>query len=82
MKKLLALLFVAATVTACFTDEGRTRETLTKADFTDVETTGYVYAACSESDTYHTGFRAKNPKGEPVEGVVCCGTWKYCTVRF
>lgn len=31
---------------------------------------------------FQTGFVAKNPAGKRVEGVVCCGVLKACTVRF
>lgn len=31
---------------------------------------------------FTTGFVATNPQGMRVEGVVCCGWLKSCTVRF
>lgn len=35
-----------------------------------------------EGDKYGKGFIATNPAGHQVEGIVCCGNWKSCTVRF
>jgi hypothetical protein len=65
------------------TDESATKETLRKSGFSEVETLGYDAWACGKDDTYSTKFRAKNPQGVVVEGVVCCGAWaKACTVRF
>lgn len=86
MKKFLPILiscvvWISLAAVGC-TDDQRTRETLTKAGFTEIETTGFQYFACSDSDDYHTGFRAKNPQGVVVTGVVCCGIMKSCTIRF
>lgn len=76
----LAMLFLG--LLAC-TDEFSTREALRKAGFTEIQTTGYDWLACSKDDTFHTGFRAKNPQGTLVDGVVCCGfILKACTIRF
>ena len=47
----------------------------------DVKITGYEFFACSEHDTYSTGFTAKTKEGKYVEGVVCAGVLKGSTVR-
>lgn len=78
---LLQILILPLLCLGC-TDETETRNTLTKAGFTDVEITGYAFFSCGEDDTYRTAFRAKNPVGNTVEGAVCCGTFKGCTIRF
>jgi hypothetical protein len=76
------LLFAALVLASC-TDEERTVSVLRKQGFTEIRTTGYEFGACSEDDTYHTGFTAKNPQGQQVSGVVCCGlVFKNCTVRW
>jgi len=82
MKKLLAVLALALTMSACTNDEA-TISTLHKHGFSDVQTTGYEFWECGEDDTFHTGFVATNPAGQRVRGTVCCG-WldKGCTVRF
>ena len=84
MKKFLfacgIITFVFAVV-GC-TDEARTVQTLEKAGYSQIQTTGYAPFECGEGDTFHTGFRAKNPAGSVVEGTVCCGIAKGCTIRF
>ena len=62
---------------------GSQRNALYSAGYTDVALTGYAYFGCGKDDTFATGFRAKNPQGNRVEGVVCCGfVGKGCTIRF
>lgn len=78
MRKTFLFLFLLA---AC-TDEAATISTLDQSGFTDIQTTGYSWFSCSDSDAFHTAFTAKNPLGKPVSGVVCCGWFKNCTVRF
>lgn len=53
-----------------------------KQGFTDIEATGYEPFVCAEDDSFSEGFRAKNSRGQLVTGVVCCGLFKRCTVRF
>lgn len=77
MKKIIFMLFLVG----C-TEPDMTRETLHKAGFYDVEITGYSAFACSEDDTFATGFKAKNSNGNIVEGTVCCGLLKSCTIRY
>lgn len=79
---LIAVTTLALTLVAC-TDEENTRRTLDSAGYTEIQTTGYSWLECGKDDTFHTGFRAKNPAGKVVEGTVCCGMWsKGCTIRF
>jgi hypothetical protein len=68
-------------LTGC-TDELRATETLRKSGFTEIRTTGFELWGCSDDDVFQTGFRAKNVQGQQVNGVVCCGLMKSCTVRF
>lgn len=76
MRWLLPLLLLACT------DAASTRATLHSAGYTDVTTGDYDWFACSDSDAFSTTFTAKNPLGQTVSGVVCCGWTKACTVRF
>ncbi len=80
MLKRIALCLVVL-ISGC-TDEDASRRALMSQGFSDIEFTGYEAFACSQDDTFHTGFVAKNPKGDKVKGVVCCGLLKSCTVRF
>jgi hypothetical protein len=79
MKK--TLLLGVLLLTACV-DDSTSREVLGNAGYSDIEITGYEWGACSDSDNFSTGFKAKNPKGKKVSGVVCCGLLKRCTIRF
>jgi hypothetical protein len=79
MKKIVALLVI---LSAACSDEEAARRTLDNAGFTDIETTGYEAWSCGKDDSTSTGFRARNPRGKIVTGVVCCGYSKGCTVRF
>lgn len=64
------------------TDEDGTRHALEQQGFYDIRTEGYAWFGCSDSDNFATRFTAKNPNGQPVSGVVCCGMLKSCTVRW
>ncbi len=79
MKKVL---FALALLVLSCTDEEGSRKALVAQGFTDIQFTGYQAFDCSDDDNYATGFRAKNPNGIMVEGTVCCGIWKKCTIRF
>lgn len=81
MRKLITVLMVVSALVAC-EDPSAARITLEKSGYSEIQTTGYVWMACGDDDGTHTGFRAKNPAGNVVEGVVCCGYGKGCTVRF
>ncbi len=77
----LAALFSATALSAC-TDNKGAQEALTKAGYTDIETTGYKMFACSEDDNFATGFRARNARGQVVEGTVCGAVFKGSTIRY
>lgn len=64
------------------TDVSSTVTTLKKAGYTQIQTKGYDFFACSQDDFYSTKFSAVNPAGTRVSGVVCCGVFKSCTIRF
>ena len=78
----LFLVPVALNEAGACSDATRTERTLDAAGYTDIEAGGYDYFACGEGDSFSTHFTAKNPQGETVEGTVCCGWWKSCTVRY
>ncbi len=59
------------------------KRALSSQGFTDVKITGYQFFDCSQDDFYHTGFTAKNTRGESIEGTVCSGIFfKNSTIRF
>lgn len=65
----------------CTTGGDEARETLSKSGFYDIRT-GSVAFGCAEGDKVGRGFSAMNANKVRVEGVVCCGVLKGCTVRF
>lgn len=81
IRNLLIVGLVACFAGAC-TAPDRSAETLKKAGYTDIKITGYEPWACGEDDDFHTGFLARNPNGDWVDGVVCCGIMKRCTIRL
>jgi hypothetical protein len=79
MKRFILL---ASLLLAACTDESGSRKALESSGFSEIRFTGYSPFSCSDSDTFSTGFTAKNPAGHAVKGTVCCGFLKSCTVRF
>lgn len=78
--KTFAAIVAALTLAAC-TDVPKATRALEGAGYTQIEMTGWKMFGCSENDTFHTGFRAKGPNGQPVEGVVCSALLKGATIR-
>ena len=78
MKKtiLAALLF-----TGCVTDETEARKTLVKAGFTEIQVGDAILFQCSE-DKVGREFSAVSSQGILIQGVVCCGVFRRCIVRF
>jgi hypothetical protein len=76
--------FVLGIVSAgeIYTTPERSRNTLEAQGFTDIQVGGYQWGACGRDDYYSTKFTAANPQGRRVSGVVCCGNYKGCTIRF
>lgn len=74
------IVIMAITTGACNND-AEAHRALDNSGFSDINLRGYAFWGCGESEV-GTKFQAKNPKGNYVEGVVCCGVVKSCTVRF
>lgn len=79
--RLLIALLVGLVLVGCTSAKDATKA-LTSAGFKDIEITGYDYLACSDDDTFRTGFKAVGPTGKHVEGAVCSGWFKGATIRF
>jgi hypothetical protein len=80
--KIVMIGLVAIMFSAC-TNKSDAERALKAEGFSDIEVTGYDFFACSEDDFYHTGFRAKNSKGQVVTGTVCSGLlFKNATIRY
>lgn len=78
----LAVMAMASVALACCTSEEPSRKALEAAGFSKIEMKGWSAFGCGEDDAFRTKFQAVGPAGKPVEGVVCCGWLKSCTIRF
>lgn len=82
MKRILLLAVLALSLTACSNSNDAVKA-LEAQGFTDIQTTGHSFFACSKDDFYSTGFVATNPQGKRVKGTVCSGfLFKNATVRW
>lgn len=79
--KLAFVAFLALATSACTSPETAIR-ILEQNGYTNIQMTGYSFFACSEDDTFATGFQATSPTGQVVEGTVCSGLFKGATIRF
>jgi major membrane immunogen (membrane-anchored lipoprotein) len=81
VKKLCLFLVCIGLLSAC-TSPDKAREVLTSNGYKNIEITGYKPFACSDSDSFQTGFIATSPSGQKVKGTVCNGILKGATIRF
>ena len=81
MYKRFAMLAVTLGLAGC-TDAGHAVDLLTRQGYTNVQTHGYDWFACSEDDVFQTRFSATAPTGARVNGTVCKGWFKSSTIRF
>jgi hypothetical protein len=79
----LVAILVGARCLIGFTCPNDAARTLRSSGYGQVELDGWAGPfACGKGDTYANSFTAQNPRGDQVSGVVCCGIFKGCTVRF
>ena len=81
MKKLLLAALLVFGAVGC-TNEDKSRETLQKYGFTDINAGGYSFFECGDDYTYATKFTAKNSQGVYDNGSVDCGGLNGCTIKF
>ena len=77
----MLMVATVALLAAC-DDPNGAQNALSNMGFTNIRTTGYSFFGCGDDDAFHTAFRATNPQGKTVTGVVCSGVFKGATVRF
>lgn len=65
-----------------YSDDSYEEKVLNQLGYTDVQVKGWAPLKCAESDLTSKNFVAKNERGGQVQGVVCCGIFKSCTVRW
>lgn len=82
MKKIYTITALLLVIVACATDPDDARKTLFKAGFSEPHIGGVSMTSCGQDDYWGREFTAKNPSGTVVSGVVCCASFKGCTVRF
>jgi hypothetical protein len=78
---LIVIVISAGIMSFTWTNDDATRSTLNAAGFKDIKVGGHAWFQCG-NDTYSTEFSATNTNGQHIEGAVCCGLLKRCTVRF
>lgn len=81
MKNIFLALLLSLLLGACTSDNDAHRA-LEGAGFTEIETQGYSIWGCSDKETFRTKFKARNPQGTVVTGVVCSDWLKAATIRF
>lgn len=72
---------LVASLTGC-SDRDHAQKVLEAEGYTGIHLTGWEPFGCGEDDHFTDGFTANGPRGHYVEGVVCCGWLKNCTVRI
>lgn len=80
--KLMLVSALIVLLSGCTSSDAEVSQVLHAHGMKLIRTTGYRFFVCGKDDEFSTGFIAKNPKGTQIEGVVCCGLLKGCTVRF
>jgi hypothetical protein len=60
----------------------RARSSLASAGYSDISLQGVSFFGCGDDDSLSREFTATNPQGARVSGVLCCGIFKACTIRF
>lgn len=79
--KMLLLMLLVAVFSGCTRPES-TIELLESEGYTNVETHGYAFFACSQDDWFHTKFSATK-NGHIIKGTVCEGIiFKNKTIRY
>lgn len=82
--KNLFIILGGVLITGCTSpkDFVKGKQQLESQGYTKVVNTGYSSWCCDEKDTYSTGFKALDSKGNVVEGCICSGVLKGITIRF
>lgn len=79
----IGVYLMAITMGACNVDEVRFDNVMQSEGYEDVTQGKYDWFECGWGDELNSSFRAKNVStGLRVNGTVCCGVFKGCTVRW
>lgn len=72
-------------IVACVSSDPATdpmRKPLEAMGFEDIQLDPDPFSFACGRDLFAQAFTARNARGKPVSGHVCCGALKACTVRF
>ena len=75
-------LFALVLALTFLVSDQRARSSLASAGYSDISLQGVSFFGCGDDDTLSCKFTATNPQGARVSGVLCCGIFKSCTIRF
>lgn len=79
MKKVFLICLL---LTACKTSFDEANNALDNQGFTNVKVGKTDWWSCGKNDKYGRKFTATNGNNREVHGVVCCGIFKGCTIRW
>lgn len=79
--KLAVMALAALSLTSCQPDSDTAMRALRSAGYESITLNSYPFFECGQDDHLNVGFTARNATGLYVEGAVCCGWLKDCTVR-
>ena len=83
MSTSIRIVLLGAVLIGGCTNAEKATQVLQAQGYREVTITGYKWLGCAKDDAYHTGFRAKAPSGQRVDGTVCAGLWvKGSTIRL
>ncbi len=72
---------IVVLLVSCTPDEDRAKKVLEAHGFENIYLGGYPFFGCGKDDVFNVAFTATTAKRQAVQGSVCCGIWKNCTVR-
>jgi len=84
MKKIIFILAIMIVLSSCTSDNDfeKGKKQLEQQGYTEIENTGYTMFCCDKKDTFSTGFKCKDKKGNVVKGCFCSSVLKGVTIRF
>lgn len=89
MKNVLMAVCLSLAALGCDVSSDTAQEVLTDEGYHDIRLTGHAWFGCGDDDSFATNFVANRwivqEDGtrieRSVEGTICCGYWKNCTIR-
>jgi len=80
---LLVIIAISITVkVSMYTSDSAEIKALQSQGFKSIDVGGWALWGCSDSDATSKHFTAINANNKQVSGVICCGYFKRCTIRW